>query len=135
MRERYGHASPEYRAYLKSALWRERRRAFFEKHPRKCEACDRRAKYRKWYQPWKARLFIVLHHVSYESQIRSPGNEPDSDLRALCNKHHTEVHARYDNGQFATLQECTDWLIKQGQDKLAKHESSNTGSRRNSVRS
>jgi hypothetical protein len=123
MREPYGHASPEYRAYLKSPLWRDRRRAFFEKHARKCEACDRRAKYRKWYQPWKPRLFIVLHHARYDEQQRCPGSEPDDALRAVCSNHHKEIHARYDDGQFRTLEECTDWVIEHGQQKLARQRS------------
>jgi hypothetical protein len=120
MRDTYGHASPEYRAYLKSALWREVRRSYFTRHPRKCQACDRKGKYRKWYQVWKPRLFIILHHARYDEQRRCPGSEPDDALRAVCSNHHTEIHARYDDGQFRTLEEATDWVIAQGQRKLQR---------------
>src|SRR4051812_26239837 len=120
MRDSYGHASPLYRKYLKSALWRERRRVYFERHPRKCEACDKRAVFRPWWKFWVHRRFIVLHHTSYENQLKRPGNEPDSDLRALCSDCHREVHARYDAGQFGSLQLCTDWLISERQRKLRR---------------
>jgi hypothetical protein len=65
------HHSPEYRRYLKSPEWAERKRQYFARHPRRCAACGT--------YPSKARI-IHLHHASYENL----GREPDSDLYPLC---------------------------------------------------
>jgi hypothetical protein len=33
-----------------------------------------------------------VHHVTYERALRSPGKEPDSDLRGLCHRCHMAIH-------------------------------------------
>jgi hypothetical protein len=118
----YDHSvSPDYRKYMKSRVWKDRKRRYFERHPRKCEACDRRARYRPWWKFWIKRVFIVLHHVRYDEQIECPGSEPDDALRALCSPGcHQEVHARYRAGQFSTLLAATEYVIEAKQAKLAR---------------
>lgn len=118
----YDHAvSPEYRRYLKGHVWKARKAEFWANHRRRCEACDKSPIYRPWWKFWIKRRFIVVHHKRYDEQIATPGREPDDALAALCSPGcHQEVHARYRDGQFRTLEQATDWLIQTKQDKLAR---------------
>jgi hypothetical protein len=68
-------ARSRYEEYINSDAWAERRRSYFDKHPRRCTIC-------------KTTRRIHLHHVSYERM----GQEPDGDLVALCEFHHAALH-------------------------------------------
>lgn len=61
----------DYRGYIESLLWRKRKEAYYQTHPKRCAACD---SYR----------VIQLHHIVY----RSYGNETDDELIPLCLAHH-----------------------------------------------
>jgi hypothetical protein len=79
--------SPEYRRYLKSPEWQERKRQYFSRLPRRCAACGT---YKR----------IHLHHSSYERLTR----EPDSDLWPLCFRCHRNVHQANASGRFENLE-------------------------------
>jgi hypothetical protein len=59
--------SVEYKRYLKSPEWADRKSRYYQHHPRRCAACGT---YKK----------IHLHHSSYDLLTR----EPDTDLWPLC---------------------------------------------------
>lgn len=67
---------PTYSEYLKSEHWRQRRKKFSAGHPIRCFVCGTRKR------P------IELHHLSYDRL----GDELDSDLVWLCQRHHSEAH-------------------------------------------
>jgi hypothetical protein len=66
----------EYRAYLRSAYWRDVKRRYRASDlPQACVVCgDPR---------------VDLHHKTYERR----GREELTDLEPRCRKHHEEVHA------------------------------------------
>jgi hypothetical protein len=112
--------SPEYRRYLKSPQWAERKRRFFATHPRQCAACGT--------YPSRAKL-IHLHHASYDRL----GNEPDSDLFPLCVARgwrrwlgfkgcHDNVHALAGTGRFKDLRAATETLVDNKQWKRRRRE-------------
>lgn len=63
-----------YRDYIKSEFWTERKRLYFSTHPHKCEVCGHPD--------------VDLHHLRYGSY----GQEQDKYLAALCRAHHKELH-------------------------------------------
>lgn len=89
--------SPEYRRYLKSPEWAERKRQYFSRFHRRCAACGT---YKR----------IQLHHSSYERLTR----EPDSDLWPLCFKCHRNVHRAHDTGRFENLEASTLFIVQRG---------------------
>ena len=112
--------SPQYRQYMRSQTWRNRRSVFFKTHKKECEGCGRRPQRRAWWRFWVPRYFIVVHHVDYAAQIANPGSEPDSDLRAVCSPAHNEIHARYRDGQFDSLEACTEYVLAREKRKREK---------------
>jgi hypothetical protein len=90
--------SAEYKRYLKSPEWAERKRRYFGAHPRRCASCG----------TWKK---IHLHHSSYERLTR----EPDSDLWPLCFNCHRNVHRANDTGRFRDLEATTIFIVDRGQ--------------------
>jgi hypothetical protein len=89
--------SAEYKRYLKSPEWAERKRRYYQHHPRRCAACGI---YKK----------IHLHHSSYEMLTR----EPDSDLWPLCFRCHRNVHRAYASGRFRDLRGATGYVVSKG---------------------
>lgn len=65
----------EYREYLKSDKWKQKREEVLEEQGRKCIFCDSENK-------------LQVHHENYDNV----GNEGSWDLFVLCNKCHTRVH-------------------------------------------
>ena len=123
----YGHASPEYRKYLKSQAWTVRKKLYYQRHPRACASCGKRPVWRKWWQVWKPKDWLNLHHVSYANQRANPGHEPDKDLSPQCRRCHDEIHARHKAGAFAqygddSLRRTTEWVIKKKQRELVKRQ-------------
>lgn len=76
--------SREYRTYLESEAWRERKQALFNARGRRCERCGVRAGQR--YDNLKP-IILHVHHLTY---IRL-GHELDSDLQILCGPCHREA--------------------------------------------
>jgi hypothetical protein len=93
--------SPEYRKYLKSPEWAERKRRYYAIHYRRCAA---RGRYKK----------IHLHQRSYERLTR----EPDSDPRPLCFNCHRNVHRANETGRFRDLEAATIFIVKRVQARL-----------------
>ena len=69
---------PDYKAYIKSKRWRNRRYAYYHKFGWKCALC-------------KTNINLGLHHLSYERL----GNERDEDLIALCWHCHYKYHEEH----------------------------------------
>jgi len=67
-------------AYERSTTWADRSTAYKRKHGYRCAACG--STYGQ----------IDTHHLDYQRALRDPGQEPDSDLIALCHLHHMAVH-------------------------------------------
>lgn len=87
---------PSYEDYISSRGWEIRRADYFAGHPRKCQACG-------------STVQIQLHHKTYARM----GRELDSDLVALCQKCHSEVHERH-RKQGGNLADVTDQFVKKG---------------------
>lgn len=68
-----------YRTYMKSKYWRKRKEKYFSKHGKQCAVCGKRQG-------------VTLHHKRYDSKY---GEEPDSHLAPLCQKHHHEFHENH----------------------------------------
>jgi hypothetical protein len=75
----FGH-DVDYKSYLASKKWFDRRDKYFKTHAKRCRACASKAK-------------IHLHHMTYERL----GSERDTDLIALCEVCHTNVHKLHKN--------------------------------------
>lgn len=65
----------DYKTYIRSTEWLDRKEEFFKTHQRKCKACY-------------STKNVCLHHLTYENIF----NEPDSDLMPLCKGCHNEAH-------------------------------------------
>lgn len=77
-RKRGNHkAKEEYRRYLQSAHWRERRLVELERTGHRCEHCA-------------ATKELHVHHLTYEHK----GNERPGELLVLCKPCHEHVHKR-----------------------------------------
>jgi hypothetical protein len=68
----------QYRPYIKSHWWTDRKNAYYKKFGRRCAACDGTNR-------------INLHHLRYGSY----GREKDEHLVPLCHEHHEAFHAQY----------------------------------------
>lgn len=64
-----------YAAYLRSNLWKNRRKDFYSKYKGECLICG-------------CDHDLNLHHITYERL----GNEIDEDLVPLCEHHHNLIH-------------------------------------------
>lgn len=85
------HSVPQdYKKYIKSKFWRNRRKKFYQTHKRECAAC-------------KSKKELNVHHLVYKNY----GNEEDKDLVILCRVCHENYHikngVRHDN--FDTTQQ------------------------------
>ncbi len=67
-----------YRDYLRSAVWRSKRRRALSRAGGACQVCNRRAR-------------LEVHHREYPARW---GDEPDDDLTVLCSACHDLFHAR-----------------------------------------
>lgn len=67
-----------YKTYINSDKWFERRNLYFESHLKKCSRCG-------------ATQYIHLHHITYKSF----GREKDLDLAPLCKDCHKEYHNKH----------------------------------------
>ena len=72
------HVPQDYYTYINSPDWTERKRRYFEIREKQCALCFTRRN-------------IDLHHIRYSDR----GNEPDSDLVAICRYHHEQFHRMY----------------------------------------
>lgn len=70
----------EYREYLKSDDWRERRKELMEEADWCCSSCGEKA--------------TQLHHLSYGNLGEE---ELEVDVVALCNNCHKEIHGKEDD--------------------------------------
>lgn len=78
----------QYREYLGSAEWQQRRKAFLIAHD-KCAKCSMP----RWLAAIAYDQDLHVHHLSYSSV----GSEPDSDLQPLCRRcHDVETFGRSD---------------------------------------
>lgn len=68
--------SQDYHTYIHSPDWEDRKRRYYETHPKRCVIC-------------LTYKHIDLHHLSY----RNLGNEQDEELVAVCRFHHDMFHA------------------------------------------
>lgn len=70
--------SAEYRAYLASPEWQERRQEALTRAGNRCELCESTRR-------------LHVHHLSY----RHFRNEPPKDLQVLCRDCHAKAHGQY----------------------------------------
>lgn len=91
----------EYKAYLQSAEWREKRNEAFEYHGSFCNRCD--------LPRWLAELVydqdLHVHHISYATR----GDEDLDDLEILCARcHEIETFGRSElrKPKESTCEEC-----------------------------
>lgn len=66
----------EYKRYIKSPQWAQRRAILISKRGGRCEVCGTAQQ-------------IKLHHAHYATLTK----ERTQDVRVLCQKHHLELHA------------------------------------------
>lgn len=78
-----------YEEYINSHLWGARKSRYYREHGRKCAACG-------------SAEHIQLHHMVYTAR---DGTEPDKNLVALCDYHHTEFHVLH--GSSGNMKELT----------------------------
>ena len=67
-----------YKEYIRSFLWKERRRKYYKEHEKKCIACGSIER-------------VALHHLTY----RRLKKEKDEDLAPLCWYCHSLYHEKY----------------------------------------
>lgn len=80
----------EYTDYLKSEKWKRRRAAYFMRHAKICRVC-------------RSNVRIQLHHMDYARL----GKESDSDMVALCEKHHKRIKVAQRMSRGLTLRQVT----------------------------
>lgn len=66
----------EYREYLKSDAWQQKRAMMFGLRGRKCEKCD------------ATDVTLQIHHLTYANIF----NEPPEDLQIVCIECHEKIH-------------------------------------------
>lgn len=89
-----------YEEYIQSDEWSARRSDYFSRHRRSCRACGKRSE-------------IHLHHHTYERLF----NEIDSDLVALCDGCHKNVHDIHNSDRSVSLTEVTFSFIEKRRSK------------------
>ena len=89
----------EYKGYLASSEWRERRNACVNAYEYHCQVCGCTS--------W--RRAMEVHHLHY----KNVGNEKPEDLVLLCIKHHIMLHNNPDGYDIKTLNKlqrnCTEY--------------------------
>jgi hypothetical protein len=89
----------------------------------RCRACNKKPYRKSWYDFWRRKDWLTVHHGSYKEWKKQPGSEPTNVLFSLYRNCHDEVHARHRAGQFGShegsLLECTHWVIRRHQRKIA----------------
>ena len=88
-----------YKEYIKSKRWRQRRYNYYLTHKKQCVICYSGGR-------------IGLHHISYKNL----GHEPDHDLVALCWSCHEKFHQ--ENGTHKDLYEATNNFIIQEREDI-----------------
>lgn len=68
----------KYKKYIKSGFWKQRKKHFYQRNKKQCQACD-------------SIKNVDLHHLLYKEY----GNEKDEHLVALCRDCHQEFHDIY----------------------------------------
>lgn len=68
-----------YKKYLESHLWVNRKNRYFQRYGKICQACGKKK-------------FVTLHHKIYRDNY---GDEPDSEVVALCMLCHQTYHDIY----------------------------------------
>lgn len=82
--------SEEYKAYIRSAQWEQKKKQRLEIDGYKCAMCGRPES--------KCRNGLQMHHVSYKNL----GNEDVyNDLVSLCQSCHLKIHAYYNRRRTA----------------------------------
>ena len=96
----------EYSTYLKSDKWKRKKEKYFALYGKRCAIC-------------RSGMKVQIHHMSYQHM----GNEPLSDLVALCAVHHKKltIESRIPyNKRMFSLDEFTKFFIKREKKKLNK---------------
>lgn len=91
---RIGLQSFDYRQYINSDYWVQRKALYFKTHPKVCTVCGATDK-------------IHLHHINYDSV----GYEGDCDLEPLCENCHRVLHSIKDQ-QPETKEELYDMVSR-----------------------
>ena len=73
----------KYAKYMKSSTWRNKREEAFAYHGRRCACCS-------------STKTLCVHHLTYRTYNREPGQELMKELLPLCEDHHKLVHALID---------------------------------------
>jgi hypothetical protein len=119
-----GNHSPEYSRYLKSKTWKSLAARIRKRDHYRCRACNKKPYRKRWFEFWRAKDWLTVHHMSYVEWERAPGSEPESVLITLCRAHHDEVHARHRAGHFGahdgSLRSATMYVVDRCQAKVAR---------------
>ena len=70
----------KYAKYIKSSTWRNKREEAFAYHGRRCACCS-------------STKALCVHHLTYRTYNKEPGQELMKELLPLCRDHHELVHA------------------------------------------
>ena len=70
----------KYAKYMRSSTWRNKREEAFAYHGRRCACCS-------------STKTLCVHHITYRTYNREPGQELMKELLPLCKDHHKLVHA------------------------------------------
>ena len=70
----------KYAKYMRSSTWRNKREEAFAYHGRRCACCS-------------STKALCVHHLTYRTYNREPGQELMKELLPLCEDHHKLVHA------------------------------------------
>jgi len=70
----------KYAKYMRSSTWRNKREEAFAYHGRRCACCN-------------STEALCVHHLTYRTYNREPGQELMKELLPLCEDHHKLVHA------------------------------------------
>lgn len=97
----------QYKVYIVSKHWTQRKNKYYQKHKRRCEICH-------------STKHIALHHMIYKNY----GFESDDSLIPLCKEHHSDFHENYPvkaNMKCQTLEYILEKREELGRDPLPKH--------------
>jgi hypothetical protein len=104
-------------------VWKSKAAAVRKRDNYRCRACNKKPYRKKWYEFWRRKDWLTVHHGSYEEWKQSPGSEPMRVLFTLCRNCHDEIHARHRSGQFGShggsLLDATHSVIQTKQLKIA----------------
>jgi hypothetical protein len=77
---KYKRVPKQYKVYIKSHWWEERKNKYWKTHTKQCYRCF-------------TFEYVQLHHIKYSWQ--SFGNEPDDTLIPMCRDCHDTFHSIY----------------------------------------